>query len=153
MNKKKLILILTTLVLAVSAAIILMFAFIERPAFSGIEKDEISSVSYFIYYFEDDEPVYLPLPEENYDELLELMDAIKIKGFNDPEAENYTGGTGFMFIIYMKDGTKIEFSSTNPHMKINGRYYRTEYKPANDLYEFWRGFVNSGRKAYGVPEL
>ena len=54
MNKKKLI-IITALILAASAAIILMFAFIERPAFSGIEKDEISSVSYFIYYFEDDD--------------------------------------------------------------------------------------------------
>lgn len=149
MNKKKLI-IIAALVLAVSTAIILGFAFIERPAFSGIKKDEISSVSYFIYYFENEEPVYLSLPEENIDELLSLMQDIKIKGFGTNDRGDYTGGTYFMFKIQLNNGKQIEFSAESHHMQINGKYYDTEYEQANALYEFWRGFVDTGRKEYGL---
>ena len=150
MNKKKLAIISVAVVLAAAAVIILCFAFIERPAFQDIKKDEIASASYFIYYYENNEPVYLPLPEENVDELLGLMQDIKIKGFHRPDAKYYNGGVGFMFKIQFNNGRVLEFSAKNPHMKINGRYYRTEYAPANALTEFWQGFVETGRKEYGL---
>lgn len=150
MNKKKLAIISVAVVLAAAAVIILCFAFIERPAFRNIEKDEIASVSYFIYYYENNEPVYLPLPEENVDELLGLMQDIKIKGFNRPEAKYRNGGVGFMFKIQLNNGRVLEFSAENPYMKINGKYYLSEYAQTNALTEFWRGFVETGRKEYGL---
>ena len=150
MNKKKLAIIIAAVVLAAAAVIVLCFAFIERPAFRNIEKDEIASASYFIYYYENNEPVYLPLPEENVDELLGLMQDIKIKGFNRPDVKYYNGHVGFMFKIQFNNGRVLEFSAENPHMKINGKYYLSEYAQTNALTVFWRGFVETGRKEYGL---
>lgn len=153
MNKKKLFVIVVAVVFVVAAATILGLVFIERPAFSGIEKEQISSVSYFIYYYENNEPVYFPFPEEDIDELLELMQNIKIKGFGTHDRGDYHGGAGFMFKIQMNNGNQIEFSAENPHMKINGKYYNTEYAPANALSQFWYEYVIAGRREYGLPEL
>lgn len=150
MKKKNVIAILTVIIFAVAAAIILGIIFIERPAFENVEKDKIVSVSYFINYYDNEKPVYLSLPEENIDELLSLMHDIKIKGFGTNDRGDYTGGTYFMFKIQLNNGKQIEFSAENPHMQINGKYYDTEYEQANALYEFWRGFVDTGRKEYGL---
>lgn len=150
MNKKKLFIIIAVVVFAVAAATILGFVFIERPAFSDIKKDEIASVSYFICYYENNEPVYLPFPEENVDELLELMQDIKIKGFGTYDRGGYNGGTNFMFKIEMKNGKQVEFSAINPHMRINGKFYDTVYESTNALRVFWSKFVDTGRKEYGL---
>ncbi len=150
MKKKNVIVILTVIIFAVAAATILGIIFIDRPAFASIEEEEIATVSYFINYYENEEPVYITLPEENVDELLSLMHDIKIKGFGTSDIDDMIGTTYYMFEIELNNGERIEFSAMNPHMQINGKYYDTEYEQADALYEFWRGFVAAGRKEYGL---
>ncbi len=150
MKNKKVIAIITVIIFVCAVATILGIIFIERPAFSNIKKDEIVSASYFINYYENEAPVYLSLPEENVDELFDLMQDIKIKGFGTNNRGDYIGGTFLMFKIQLNNGKQIEFSAVNPHMRINGKFYNTEYEQSNALYEFWRGFVDIGRKAYGL---
>ncbi|MBQ8209009.1 MAG: hypothetical protein IJZ35_00290 [Clostridia bacterium] len=149
MNKKKITAIIV-IIFFVALSAVIGFMLIDRPAFTDIQKDEISSVSYHIYYYENNEPVYLPLPEENLDELLELMQNIRIRGLGTDESGKYVGEIPFMFVVQMKDGKQIEFAASNPHMKINGKYYSTEYEPADALAEFWREKAIEGRKEYGL---
>lgn len=150
MNKKKIIIIIVAVAVAIATVSVLCFMFISRSAFAGIQKEDIASVEYHIQYYENNEPVFLPLPEENLDELLDLMHNISIKGFADKNGDKYAGGSAFMFRALLKNGEQIEFSAQNPHMEINGKYYRSEYEQTDALYQFWRELVLVGRKEYGL---
>lgn len=150
MNKKKIILISVVVIAFIITAALIGINTIEFSAFGDIEKQDVALVSYHIDYFENEEPVYLPLQEKELDEFYELIYNIRISGFGTNEHKNTNGGTHFMFRIQMNDGELIEFAAFNPGMIINGKYFDSEYEQTNALYEFWRRNAVAGRTEYGL---
>lgn len=153
MNKKKIAIITMAVTLAAAVVIVLCFEFIERPAFSNIKKDEIVSVEYFpIYCYQDGKPVYLPFADEEIDELLEVMQNIKIKGFGTYNHVNSNGGVCYMFKIQMNNGEIIEFAERNPYIIINGKYYISEYSQTEALGRIWSEYTYIGREEYELSK-
>ncbi|MBQ8210385.1 MAG: hypothetical protein IJZ35_07390 [Clostridia bacterium] len=152
MKKRKVVLILICAVIAVSASVVMGVNTVKRSPFDKITPDNVKSVEYFIYYFDDGESVWLDVPQERLDEFYTLINNIKITGFGSDYHHNLNGGTNIMFEVVLNDGTVMEFASCNPGMVIADKYYNSEYEQTNALYEFWAELVPQGRAEYGLDE-
>lgn len=152
MKKRKIVLILICAVIAVAASVVIGVNTVKRSPFDDITPDNVKSVEYFIYYYDNKEAVWLDVPQERMDEFYTLIHDIKITGFGSDYHYNLNGGTNIMFEIVLNYGSVMEFASCNPGMVIDDKYYNSEYEKTNALYEFWAELVPLGRAEYGLDE-
>lgn len=150
-KRKVVISIICSLIIIVSVIVIGVNA-VKRSPFDEITPDNVKSVEYFIYYFDDGEAVWLDVPQERSDEFYTLIHDIKISGFGSDYHHNLNGGANIMFEVILNDGSAVEFASCNPGMVIDDKYYNSEYEKTNALYEFWSELVPRGRAEYGLDE-
>lgn len=152
MKKRKIVLILICALIAVSVSVVMAVNTVKRSHFDEITPENVKSVEYFIYYFDDGQSVWLNVPQEKLEEFYTLVHDIKITGFGSNYHHNLNGGTNIMFEVVLNDGTLMEFAACNPGMVIDDKYYNSEYEKTNALYEFWAELVPQGREEYGLDE-
>lgn len=152
MKKRKIVLILICAVIVISVAVVVGVNTVKRSPFDDITPENVKSVEYFIYYFDDGEDVWLDIPQESLDEFYTLIHDIEITGFGSNYHHSLNGGTNIMFEVILNDGTVLEFASCNPGMIIDDKYYKSESEKTNALYEFWADLVPVGRAEYGLDE-
>ena len=152
MKKRKVALILIISVIVIVSAVVIGVNNVKRYPFDEITPDNVKSVEYFIYYFDDGQSVWLDLPQEKSEEFYTLIHDIKITGFGSKKHYNLNGGMNIMFKVHLNDGRVVEFASCNPAMIIDDFYYNSEYEKTNALYEFWADLVPVGRAEYGLDE-
>lgn len=127
MNKKKLILALTIIILTV-LAIFGLYPFLGKKPFANINEADISSAS-----------VQLMPPNKTIQitQLSKLADVLKdIVIYNKDDSYKEYGGQAVIITITMADGTKIVINAYNPFVVIDGIGYRTKYEQCERLSQF-----------------
>ena len=127
MNKKKLILALTIIILTV-LAIFGLYPFLGKKPFANINEADISSAS-----------VQLMPPNKTIQitQLSKLADILKdIVIYNKDDSYKEYGGQAVIITITMTDGTKTVINAYNPFVVIDGIGYRTKYEQCERLSQF-----------------
>ncbi len=147
MSKKRNFILVVVLAVAI-VSVVLGVNLIERSPFDDITPENVKSVDYHIYYYENEEAVWLELPEDKIEEFYELVHNIKITGFGSDYHHNLNGGVNIMFKVQLNDDTVVTVADISSGMVIDDKYYRSDY--SGPLYEFWRKLAIAGREEYGL---
>jgi len=116
------------IILLVSAFTIYNYA--GKKPFAKISREDIAEIHLLFGAYEPYE-----LTEEEIGEIMKLLRDIIIYQRDDSYTE-YSGGSSYEFCVKKINGKEIYLKDANPFFIINGRGYRTEYKPCDRFGNF-----------------